>query len=82
MVHLAHVAGLDDQADLRAGLLPDEVVVDGRGEEQRPDRRQLGVGVPVAEQDDARTVGDGLADLRAQPVERRAERLVAAGATS
>ena len=27
-------SGLDDQADLRARLLPDEVVVDRRGEQQ------------------------------------------------
>ena len=52
VVHLADVAGLDQQAHLGALLGADEVVVDGRGEQQRRDRRVLGVGVPVG-QDDA-----------------------------
>ena len=33
VVHLAAVAGLDDQRDLGAGLFADEVLVDGRGRE-------------------------------------------------
>ncbi len=59
VVDLAYVTGLDQQAHLGALLGADEVVVDGRGEEQRGDRRVLGVGVPVGEDDEARAVLDG-----------------------
>ena len=58
MVHLAHVAGLDDQAHLHPGLLPDQVVVHGREHQQRRDRRELGVRVAVAEHDELRAVLD------------------------
>ena len=44
VVHLAGVAALDDQADLRALLLADEVVVDGGRQQQRRDRRVDRVG--------------------------------------
>ena len=50
MVHLPGVARLHHQADLRAGLLPDEVVVHCRGEEERGDGRQLGRPVSPAEE--------------------------------
>ena len=69
VVDLADVAGLDQQADLGAGLLADQVVVDGAGEQQRRDRGQLGGGVPVGEHDDARPVGDRRGDLLADLVE-------------
>ena len=55
VVHLAGVAALDDQADLGALLLADEVVVHGRGEQQRRDRRVHLVAVAVAEHDDPGT---------------------------
>ena len=42
VVDLAHVSGLDDQADLGAGLLAHQVVVDRAGQQQRRDRGQLG----------------------------------------
>ena len=42
VVHLADVAGLDHQPDLGAGLLAHQVVVDGSGEQQRRDRRDVG----------------------------------------
>ena len=48
VVHLAGVAALDDEADLRAGLLADQVVVHGGGEQQRRDRGQLVGRVAVA----------------------------------
>ena len=41
VVDLADVAGLDEQADLGAGLLADQVVVDRAGQQQRRDRRLL-----------------------------------------
>ena len=59
VVDLADVAGLDEQADLGAGLLADEVVVHGGGEQQRRDRREVAVGVAVGEHDEARALGDG-----------------------
>ena len=63
VVDLAHVTGLDEQAHLGAGLLADEVVVDGSREEQRRDRREVATGVTVGEHDEARTAGDGLRHL-------------------
>ena len=62
VMDLAGVAGLDDQADLGAGLLPHQVVVDGRGQQQRRDGRPLLGGVAVGEHDDVGPVGDGLGD--------------------
>ncbi len=53
VVHLADVAGLDEQADLGAGLLAHQVVVHGGGHQQRRDRRLGGVGVAVGEHDHA-----------------------------
>ena len=78
VVHLADVAGLDDQPDVRAGLLADQVVVHGTGEQQRRDRRELGGGVPVGEHDDAGAVGDRLGHLRADLVEPVGQRPAAA----
>ncbi|MPM13783.1 hypothetical protein SDC9_60142 [bioreactor metagenome] len=69
VVHLADVAGLDDDPDLGAGLLPDQVVVDRGGEQQRRDRRPLLLGVPVGEHQDAGPVGDRRGGLLAQLVE-------------
>jgi len=53
VVHLAHVAGLDDQADLGAGVVTQGVVVHRGGEQQRRDRAVLGVGVAVREHHEA-----------------------------
>ncbi|MGN6576110.1 MAG: glutamate synthase central domain-containing protein, partial [Nocardioides sp.] len=47
MVHLADVTGLDDEPDLRPGLLADEVVVDRAGEQQRRDRCEVGGGAAL-----------------------------------
>ena len=63
VVDLAHVAGLDEQAHLGAGLLADEVVVDGSREQQRRDRREVAAGVAVGEHDEAGSVGDRLRHL-------------------
>ena len=65
VVDLADVAGLDQQAHLGALLGADEVVVDGGGEQQRGDRRVLGVGVPVGQDDEAGAVLYGGVDLGA-----------------
>ena len=56
VVHLADVTGLDQQADLGAGLLAHEVVVHGGGHQQRRDRCVGRVAVPVGEHDHARAV--------------------------
>ena len=79
MVHLAGVAALDDQPDLGALLLADEVVVHRGGEQQAGDRRVDLVAVAVAEHDDPRPALDRLADLVADRVERPAQRQAAAG---
>ena len=57
-MHLAHVAGLDDEPDLHAGLLADEVVVHGGEHQERRDRREIGVRVAVGEHEELRAVGD------------------------
>ena len=54
VVHLAGVAALDDQPDHRPLLGAHEVVVHGRGEQQRRDRRLDGVRVAVGQHDHAR----------------------------
>ena len=79
MVHLAGVATLDDQPDLGSLLLTDQVVVHRTGEQQRRDRRIHLVTVAIAEHDDARAVGDCLADLDTQRIDRPLERKTATG---
>jgi hypothetical protein len=60
VVHLAGVGGLDDEPDPGARPLTDEVVVDGAGEQQRRDRRVLGVDPLLREHDEPGAVGDCL----------------------
>ena len=63
MVHLAHVARLDDEPDLRAGLRADQVVVHGGAQQQRRDRRVLGVAVAVGQDDEPLALPDDGVDL-------------------
>src|SRR5690606_24229561 len=79
VVAFADVSGLDDEADLGAGLLPHQVVVDGAGEQQRRDGGAVGVGSAVAAADDVRSVGDGPRHLGADLVEPRGQGLPSAG---
>lgn len=79
VVDLADVPGLDEQPDLGALLGADEVVVDGGGEQQRGDRRVLGVGVPVGEDDEAGVELDGGVGLGADLLDALGEGLAAAG---
>lgn len=79
MVHLAGVAGLDDEADLGAGLLTHQVVVHGRGQQQRRDGRVRLVRLTVGQDDEARTAGDGLRHLVADVVEGLAQTRSALG---
>ena len=58
VVDLARFTGLDHEADARARLLAHEVVVHRARDEQRGDRRVLGVCVAVGEDDDVRAFGD------------------------
>ena len=79
VMHLARFAGLDDEPDARARLLAHEVVVHRGGDQQRGNRRVLGVGVTVGEDDEVRAVGDRLAHLRAHVVDRHAQAFAAVG---
>ena len=64
-MHLAAVARLHDERDLGAGLLPDEVLVHHRGQQQRRDRGQIAGRVPVGQDQDAGTVLNGLRNAAA-----------------
>ena len=65
VVHFTHIAGLDDEPDLHAGLVADEVVVHRREHEERRDGREVLVRVAVAQDDELRAVLDRLVDLLA-----------------
>ncbi len=79
VVDLAGVAGLDDEPDVGAGLLPYEMVVHGAGQQQRRDRRKLGGGLAVGEHHDVSARRDGGADLGADALDGLAERGSPAG---
>src|SRR5690606_23371987 len=79
VVAFAGLAGLDDQPDAGAALLPDEVVVDRPGERQRGDRRAGGVGAAVGQDDDAGAGVDGAADLGLDLLQAGLEGLSPAG---
>ncbi len=64
VVHLAHITGLHQHRRQSAGLLAHEMVVDRGHEQQRRDRCMLGVGVPIAEDQESDTRLDGGVDLR------------------
>jgi hypothetical protein len=70
VMHFARITRFDDEPDLRARLFANEVVVHGRGEQQRRDRRVGVVAVPIRQHDEPSPVGDGLAGLRTNGVER------------
>ena len=70
MVHLARLAGLDDQPGLRAVAGADQVVMHGGGGEQAWDRGVDGVHAAVGKDDDRVPVLDRLARILAKFVER------------
>ena len=74
MMHLARLAGLDDEPDRGAQALPDQVMMHGRAGEQRRHRNALGAGAAVGQDDDVDAVAHRRFGARAQPVD-----LVAAG---
>ena len=63
---LARLARLDDEADLGARALADEVMVHRRRGEQRRDGRVVAIDTAVGEDEDRVTIGDG-AQARPQP---------------
>ena len=65
MLHLARLARLDDEADLRARPLADQVVVHGGGREQARDGRVARVGAAVG-QDEDRVPSATASDARLQ----------------
>ena len=82
MVDLAHVAGLDEQTDLGAGLLADEVVVDGGREQQRRDGREVATGVAVGEHDERARRAVMACDTSAKISSRRSRMAAAPPVTS
>jgi len=72
-VDLARLAGLEHEADARAGPLAQEVVLNRGDGQQRRDRRPVVIVPAVREDDDVVPVGDGLARRRAQDVDARLE---------
>ncbi len=75
VVHLAHVTGLDDDADLHARLLTNQVVVHGREHQQRRDRSQVARRVAVAEHQELRPGLDRLVGLLAHLLQSLGEAL-------
>ena len=73
VMHLAGVTRLDDQADLGAAAFANQVVVHRRYRQQRRDRRQLLVGLPVGQDDDPRALVDRRGGLRTDVVQGRLE---------
>ena len=71
MMHLAGLAGLDDDPGQGALAAPDQVMVHRRGRQQRRDRHPLGRGRAVGQDQDVVTGLDRLGGLAAQPLEGR-----------
>ncbi len=71
LMHLVRLAGLHHQADGRAQALLDQVMVHGRGGEQRRDRNPIRAGRAVRQDDDVVLLrAHGLLGLGAHHVER------------
>ena len=73
MHHLAGVGGFDDKCRLHAFLAVDQVMVHGRGGEQRRYRRMRGVGVAVGEHDIVAPFVDSFLRLFTQTLYRFAQ---------
>ena len=70
MMDLARLAGLDHEADRRAQALADQVMVHGRGRQQRRDRDAVRPDHAVGQDDDVVAAMHGRFGALAQPVER------------
>jgi len=79
MMHLPHITGLDDHADIGAHLQPHQVVMHVRRGQQGRNRSPRIVGMPVAEHDVQRAVLDGRGDLVTHLGQAITQRLGAAG---
>ena len=79
VVHLAGVTALDKQADPGAGPLPDEVVVDRTGGQQRWDVGQRRGRTAVADDQDVHTVGDCSRGILPKPFQSMGQALAATG---
>ena len=71
MVHLARLAGLDDEAGLHAQALADQVVVHRRGGQRRRDRDAVGPGGAVGQDQDVDVGQHRLGRLAAHLLQRR-----------
>ena len=70
MMHLARLAGFDDEADRGAQPLADQVMVHGGRRQQRRDRDAVRPDLAVGQDDDVVAAGDGRFRALAEPVER------------
>ena len=70
MVHLARLAGFHHEADRRAQALADQMVVHGRGGEQRRYRDAVRPDLAVRQDDDVVAAGDCRFRALAEPLER------------
>ena len=71
MMHLARLAGLDDEADRGAQALADQVMMHGRGREQRRDRDAVRPDHAVGEDDDVVARRCTAASARSQSAPQR-----------
>ena len=79
VVDLARLARLDREAGVDAVACAHQVLVDGRGGEERRDRRVLLAHGAVAQDEDRRALADRLRGVVAEAVERALHRAVAVG---
>ncbi len=79
MVDLTHIAGFDDHRDLRARLAAQQVVLHGRGEQKRRDRRHHVVRIAVGQDQEVLAVFDGRVDLGEDLIEALTQGVAATG---
>ena len=71
MMHLARLAGFDDQADRGAQALADQVMMHRRRRQQRRDGDAVRADLAVGQDDDVVAAGDRRLGALAQPLDRR-----------
>ena len=70
MMHLARIAGLDDEPDRGAQADADQVMMDAGGGEQRRNRHAVRADHAVGQDDDVVAAMDGRLGAVAEPLER------------